>query len=468
MTIPLNGNEDVLVEYAGRGIYPAKTQDIANLVQQDTQSPVITNFTTFGAIGDSITANNGSVGGASYYNTGYATWWKVLSGQRAYFVPSLNLGVSGNTLAQMLTRVPTLLAASPTFCFFLGGSNDAVNGRTFAQMQSDTLAILQPIVNAGIPIVWLPILPRTAMSAAVKLVRAQYNTWVREIGFGRTDLIAALGCTAVPRIIVTDPTPALEDFTTGEPISTMFQDGTHPNSLGAYTIGKQIDADISSYFLLRKTTMTDFADYWTTTNTTGNLFFTGTTNYGLLQGTGGAKTVNSGITPTGNVATGCQIYMSGSSASGVTLVGSKQNPRTDGTYTTGERQIITYHAGGSGGADEIAVFANTNNMGNYSVGDSIYAECSYTVGASPLNFTGIELICQEFPIGNGTDCAVVTQSNHQALPAHSGVLRTPPYTIVSSLNQLSIKAQMHFDTTLGATGGDGVITIGDFQIRKLS
>lgn len=76
------------------------------------------------ALGDSITANNHLGIGTSNItksSRGYMTFAEVLSRRAWYWDETLNFGVAGQTSAQILTRVPQVIAASPGACVVLAG-----------------------------------------------------------------------------------------------------------------------------------------------------------------------------------------------------------------------------------------------------------------------------------------------------------------------------------------------------------
>lgn len=88
-------------------------------------------------LGDSITNLYGS--GAT---------WPGLTGSAG----AINQGVNSNNTAQMLSRLPAILAADPKAIFLLGGVNDITTGLSRAQTVSNIQSMISLCQAAGKPI----------------------------------------------------------------------------------------------------------------------------------------------------------------------------------------------------------------------------------------------------------------------------------------------------------------------------
>jgi acyl-CoA thioesterase-1 len=68
-----------------------------------------------------------------------------------------NLGVNGDTLAEVRARVPMALSHGPRCCIVSGGTNDASLGRPPEDMARDTGAAVEALRDAGVfPIIGMP------------------------------------------------------------------------------------------------------------------------------------------------------------------------------------------------------------------------------------------------------------------------------------------------------------------------
>lgn len=109
----------------------------------------------FAIFGTSITRQNSistpppsNYPAQAWFSDGYASWLRVLSGQRINLPASMNFGVSGNTFAQMLARIGDVINAQPQYCIVEGGTNDfPVN--TFATIQNNWLSIISQLLAAN-------------------------------------------------------------------------------------------------------------------------------------------------------------------------------------------------------------------------------------------------------------------------------------------------------------------------------
>jgi acyl-CoA thioesterase-1 len=68
-----------------------------------------------------------------------------------------NLGVNGDTLADMRARIPAVVALGPRCCVLSGGTNDASQGRAPEDMARDVGEMVEVLREAGIfPLVGTP------------------------------------------------------------------------------------------------------------------------------------------------------------------------------------------------------------------------------------------------------------------------------------------------------------------------
>src|SRR5688500_943041 len=96
---------------------------------------------------------------SAWFTDGYATWLRILTGQRINLPVENDFGVSGDTLAQMLARIGTVIAAKADYVIVEVGPNDfAVT--TFTDMVTTWKSIAQTIRGNGQTPIILPAPPR--------------------------------------------------------------------------------------------------------------------------------------------------------------------------------------------------------------------------------------------------------------------------------------------------------------------
>lgn len=437
---------------------------------------------TVALLGDSITDNGflaqaPGAGGKQYMqNIGFAAWLRVLTFQRVNIPMSADLGVGGNTLAQIADRVGSVLAMSPrpSWCIVQGGTNSISGGDTLANMKALAKYIIATLQGSGIIPLMLPITPRTVagITTAKNLILCAYNNWLREY------------CHATPGVAFVDVTNLMSDWTNaaGDPLANYTFDGLHPTALGAYWMAKPIADFFNATLPAYETKLMHPQDYYDAVNNPGgNLLHTAAVNDGLLAGTAGTNTAIGNFTPSGNVATNWISTRAAGGTSTSTGVATKENPRTDtntpqgnvgNVPNSGERQQLVYAVTVAGGADEVFQFRRaTMTIGganDMQPGDTIVGECSIEVAAGQTKVTCIELICSEFGGATGDIAADLGKHANSTVltgAAWRGVLRTPPITLQSDSASLTFAIQTHMDTSAG-TGGV-TIKLGDMSLRKV-
>jgi lysophospholipase L1-like esterase len=63
-----------------------------------------------------------------------------------------NFGVEGETTAEMLERLPDVLASDPLGVFIMGGANDILQGLTPAQTMQNLAVMVRQLREAGVPV----------------------------------------------------------------------------------------------------------------------------------------------------------------------------------------------------------------------------------------------------------------------------------------------------------------------------
>lgn len=409
-------------------------------------------------LGDSIMARNttNTETQKSYNIIGPVTWLRVLS--RGYFTFPIenNFGVVGDNLAEILVRAPDVVAAQPDWCFVLGGANDVPEGRTFAAMQADMIAILQALLGAGIQVVVLHIMPRDALTAPQKHVRQRFNRWLTEVGLGR---VAVPGVPTGVYPIVVNANPYIADQSTGEWLSGYDSggDGVHPGNIGAYWTGYALWEALSPMLPVRYRAWADYNDaYDATSNPNGNMLGTA----GLFAGSGGTITPSGNFSGSGTFAAGWTMIASATSTTA--LVASKESPRTDGP-NSGERQRLVFTTTVAGGATE--VYQMYKVCTDAAAGDTVQFEVAYEL-MSHVGVTAIDLQLRQdggTPIQSAFDNSPI--NTPMVNIPHKGVLRTPPMTLQPGTTSVTAYIQFRMNATSGASSLD--VKLSDASVHKL-
>jgi acyl-CoA thioesterase I len=165
------------------------------------------------ALGDSITAR---------YRLSYS-YPDLLGRWRA--IPVRNFGVSGDTTAQMLARLPDVLDSGPTpqVVVILGGTNDIARGMPVEDALRNLRTIAERVRDSG----RRPVLVCPPPSGAFHLDRAE------ALRAGLRDYARAQGFTFV------DPWPPMEDpARRGWLRQELALDVLHPNEQGQYVLAE--------------------------------------------------------------------------------------------------------------------------------------------------------------------------------------------------------------------------------------
>jgi acyl-CoA thioesterase-1 len=142
-------------------------------------------------------------------------------------IPVRNFGVSGDTTAQMLERLPAVLDSGPTpqVVVILGGTNDIARGMPVEEALRNLQTIAERVRDSR----RRPVLVCPPPSGAFHLERAQ------ALRGGLRDYAYAQGLTYV------DPWAAMEDPTRrGWLRPELALDVLHPNEQGQYVLAEQI------------------------------------------------------------------------------------------------------------------------------------------------------------------------------------------------------------------------------------
>lgn len=406
-------------------------------------------------IGDSITANASNVLTPEITSShGYWTWADIFSGHRTTFQPGSNLGIGGNTTADVLARLSSLIKIKPDIAVVAIGTNDITGALTAQQSIANLKNIWDQLYQAGIVVIACTILPRTSswgLTAAMRNQAVVINNFIRSQQGVR------------PNFEVVDATSSFLDYTAmdGFARAGLQIDGLHPAQAGAFLYGAAVADVIKRLVPQRDELQTDPTNVWSLTNPSGNLVANG-----LLAGTTGSK----GTGCTGNVATSWALALSATNA-GMAVVATKE---AHPTLTGLERQTLAIS--GALTANCQAIFSQTLNYVDansaYQPGDVVEAMCEIEV-VGQSNLAGVQLDIRNQDTSNALkyaiDCNTYGSSYTaaQQLPDGkdwSGIFRTQPFVVPA--NPANIRPRIVIQGWSGRTVG-GTIKIGRVTLRKV-
>jgi lysophospholipase L1-like esterase len=141
--------------------------------------------------------------------------------------PVANAGIIGNTTAQMLARLPSLLAQfAPDTVTILGGTNDVNTGVASATVIANLGNIVTTVTGAGATAVLLTVPPCSTFSGTKNTVLAEVNAWI--------------ATQAAANVIVVDVHAALKDPAVPTQLLAIYDSGDHIHLNAA---GQQLVAD---------------------------------------------------------------------------------------------------------------------------------------------------------------------------------------------------------------------------------
>lgn len=397
----------------------------------------------------------------AWFTDGYATWLRVLSKQQINLPIENNFGVSGNSFAQMLARISSVIAVQPDYCIVEGGTND-FPFNTFESIRDTWVSIVTTLRAKGITPIIVPAPPR----AGATLTAAQIRTQQRFYNFQREFCLANRGYLFADYI----GTWVDQTSTSSVPLANRVRvDNVHPQATGAYWIGKTLWDVIEPLLPKRPTSLLTKADiYDASSNPTGNLLLSGSTHLGMFEGTGGVQQANAGLTYVGTGLATLNFFGRSAATSTATVTLDKENPRTDAGRMSGERQVVTISAASGGGADEVYYLLYTISLANVLAGDWYYAEVALEVLTAPVNVKAIELYLLETRPSNSQaaiDMGLNVSSGILPTVLWNGVLRTPPIPRQSDSTAIQLYIRARLDASTGPASVK--FALADAVVRKV-
>ena len=180
-----------------------------------------------GFVGDSITAGTGATNATT---DAYVPMVSKIAGQQTVSPRSVNHGVSGDKAADVLARLPAILATSPAWLHFQVGTND-VGVTSLADFQTSITAIRALCEQANVP---MSIGTIPAQGASLPSGLWAMNLWLRLWAPGAGVRLA-------------DVYGATVDPATGGMLAAYIASGVHPNPAGHLAIARAIAPVVAAH-----------------------------------------------------------------------------------------------------------------------------------------------------------------------------------------------------------------------------
>lgn len=412
-----------------------KAGDLANTLPSS-----ITGTRKYAAFGDSITEFCVIKGGSTdaFKNVGYATWYPALSGNRMITTTGNNLGVAGNTTAQMVARMTDLAALTFDDCLILGGINDLRATQTPSVIMSNLATIINYVtLTLGKRAIVYTIMPSSNWAAltAPQIAQAKadmllINNWIK-----------SLPAKNIGRILVVDSWLALDDGSNA-PIANTTYDGLHLAVYGSYLVGDKTQDTISGIY---GTLTPDF--------TTGNILANGT-----MTGTAGSVGAN----------------FTGSVADSFTASGAGSIINRTASKASGAQRLAMSIALGT--ATDTMRLSQTISSG-FTVGDTVYGMALVQFNGTPSNIigsslslllTGTSVPFLATVVGMNDDLAGFSGARQPMAETYTTVgqyLIITPDLVISSGSGMSLewRYEMIADSTVSSSGTIDIISAGVFK-----
>jgi len=465
------------VHGAATDAIPTLQSDVSTLQSDltDTQADVATNATAITTLttntqkavnfvgrpnskiaifGDSITAQNTSSDARSNQARGYMVQAHALAMRRFSYDSTLNFGVGGNTVTQMIARIQDVIDAAPARVLFLGGTNDLSGGDTAATIFARIQTVISTLNDAGIPVDVIPVTPRSYNMDATKRKHLNHlnHLILNEVG-NRNPAFFGVVPANIPLIDI--------NSSTGDPITGGFfpeSDSTflHPQDYGATLMGQVISDYYSVLFPTLPVYFNNQSDaYDATYNPYGyinlNPFLTGTSG-----------TAGTGIT--GSVATSYTIERNTGSTLTATV-----SKGTDSAPQNGVTQIIALGRSATGVDGENIRMKQTHfdfNFSAFAAGDKFVLEIDVEQ-ADLVNVKNISALISSGTTSTWYGLSASGLTGDRTIAACRRLIATHTFTLTSPSETVDVFMNIQADCSDSGTAPSGTITVRKFAVRKV-
>lgn len=352
--------------------------------------------------GDSRTIQGLIASAQNYTNRSYVDWARLYSNQAFDAPGSLNFGVSGNTSTQMLARLSTVTASSGNFVPFMMPFPNDVGVISTATSISNGDAIIAGLVAARKKVVLIIGTPRTDLAGQNLTDYLAVRDWARTQA-GRFGVVMADAWDSLAT--------SASGFTLADP-TMVVADGIHLSVRGSRVLGQVVATAILTFTPTRDILPTDNT-VWSSGPSLGVNLVTNS------QMTGGAT-----------VATNWSVS---NNAGGTAAVVSSKSTLAGGVYAA-QQMVIS---GTPSGAGELFFRLEQNldtQVAAIASGNAAELGCAIEVDSGAAGVRSVELFLATNInlIDSQYDSGDVVAAYQLDGTAYSGVLRTLPYTFLTT------------------------------------
>ena len=187
--------------------------------------------------GDSITDNGDSPANPSYSKSTQGYWVNAAISSTQEFEFLQGLGITGNTTQDLIDRITEATTSGAQIVMLLIGTNDINQGVTVDDIETNMSSILSSLIGAGKKVLLCPVPYRQSSDG--------FNTTIDELNTRYAALAASL-----PNDVVFSTSSAEFNAKVSDPLTELevTGDGLHPNSYGAWLLGKEVAVTLDNSF----------------------------------------------------------------------------------------------------------------------------------------------------------------------------------------------------------------------------
>lgn len=192
------------------------------------------------AFGDSITDNGDSPStptSPSYSKSTQGYWVNAANLSTQEFEFLQGLGITGNKTQDLIDRITEATTSEAQIVMILVGTNDINQGVSVDDIETNMSSILTSLISAGKKVLLCPV-PYRSISGGFNSIIDELNT-----------RYAALA-TSLPNDVVFSTSSTEFNTKVSNPLTELevTGDGLHPNSYGAWLLGKEVAVTLDNYF----------------------------------------------------------------------------------------------------------------------------------------------------------------------------------------------------------------------------
>lgn len=393
-------------------------------------------------VGDSLASHSSEITAPHkrILSHSYPGWAAYLSRQRFHFPATSNYGIPGNNSDDVLARIDSILSTDDAGVVVLDfETNDAANGVPLSRSKTNYTTVVAKVLAAGRIAVCIVPRPRDITASGLTMTAAQANSNLNRADFIRGQHNPTAG------VFVVDPTPYLADraSTNMAMLAGMAYDGVHNTQLGGYWVGYAL---ATLFGMGRGPGLFPFVDVLATStvdvyDATNNPRGAVNANPMMLGGTTNATSWTSNVS-NGVVATLSKV-----------VVGA----------ATWQQIVLSGTATGTGIV--FPVYQNAVTPANLTIGDVVEGFCDFEQDAGLTGLSGCGLnVTDNTTFARSMAFDSTTTINATPLPgiAHSGVMRTPTFTLTSTGIRFGIACTAINTATISST-----CRVGAMALRKV-